>query len=85
MATDELITHVGIRSPGGAMLRPGMSREEPARLRNQDIRLDYRNGVVAFIELPKHRGTLDGIELFEAAADEVVVEISRPYNLDPAV
>jgi hypothetical protein len=30
-------------------------------------------------------GTLDGIELFEDAADEVVAKIARRYNLDPSV
>jgi hypothetical protein len=87
MAADEVVPHVGIRLPGGAMLRLGMSREEAEWLVNRDIRVGYRGDppVVAFLESPKHWGTLEGIELFESAADEVVAQIVRRYGLDPAV
>jgi hypothetical protein len=85
MATDEVIPHVGIRLPGGAVLTLGMTREEAEALGDRDIRVEYRGGVAAFIESPKHWGTLDGIELFEDAADEVVTEVVRRYGLDPGV
>src|SRR5688500_7409162 len=87
MAADDVVPHVGIRMARGAMLRLGMSREEAEWLRDRDIRVDYRgeDPVVAFIQSPKHWGTLDGIELFESSADEVVAEIARRYTLDPAV
>ncbi len=83
MDRDEVIPHVGIRLPRGAVLKLGMSWEEAEWLHKADIRVDYRDGVVVFIESPKHWGTFDGIELFESAADEVVAEIARRYNLDP--
>ena len=89
MAADDVIPHVGIRMARGAVLRLGMSREEAEWLADRDVRVDYdyrvEPPVVAFIESPKHWGTLDGIELFESAADEVVAEITRQFNLDPAV
>ena len=85
MDGDEVIPHVGIRLPGGAVLRLGMSRAEVEALGERDIRVDYRAGVVAFIESPKHWGTFDGIELFEPAADEVVAQIARRHDLDPDV
>jgi hypothetical protein len=87
MAADDVIPHVGIRLPRGAVLRLGMSREEAEWLGDRDIKVDYRGNppVVAFIQSPKHWGTLDGIELFESGADEVVAEIARRYGLDPNV
>jgi hypothetical protein len=87
MAADEVVPHVGIRLPGGAMLRLGMSREEAEWLVDRDLRLDFRCDppVVAFIQSPKHWGTFDGIELFEDAADMVVAEIVRRQKLDPEV
>jgi hypothetical protein len=85
MGSDEVIPHVDIRLPRGAVLRLGMSRAEVEALADRDIRIDYRDGVVAFMESPKHWGTFAGIELFEDAADAVVAEIARRHNLDPDV
>jgi hypothetical protein len=88
MAKDEVVPHVGIQSLGG-MVRLGMTQGEvrPLLDRDRDIRVDYRGDppVVAFIESPKHWGSFEGIDLFEAAADEVVAAITAQLGLDPAV
>ena len=88
MAADDVVPHVGIRSHAG-MLRLGMTRDEAQPLldRDRDIQVDFSGSppVVAFIQSPKHWGTLDGIELFESAADEVVAEIARRFGFDPGV
>lgn len=85
MAPDEVIPHVGIRLPGGEILRLGMSHEEVERLGDPDIQVDYRGNppVVAFLQSPKHWGTFAGVELFESGADDVIAEIVRVRNLDP--
>ena len=79
---------VGIKSHAG-ILRLGMSPDDAQPLldRDRDIQVEFRGDppVVVFIQSPKHWGTLDGIELFETAADEVVAEIARRYGLDPAI
>ena len=87
MAADDVIPHVGIRLPRGAVLRLGMSREEAEWLVNRDIQLDFRGDppVVAFIQSPKHWGTFDGIELFESGADDVIAQIVERLGLDPQV
>jgi len=88
MAADDVVPRVGIRSHAG-MLRLGMTRAEAQPLldRDRDIQVDFRGTpeVVVFIQSPKYWGTLDGIELFESAADEVVAEIVRRFGFDPAV
>lgn len=85
MATDEVIPHVGIRSHAG-MVRLGVTRAEVQPLLDQDgdIRVDYRGDppVVAFIESPKYWGSFEGIDLFEAGADEVIAEIVTRLGLD---
>ncbi len=89
MATDDVIPHVGIRLPGGAMLRLGMTREaaQPLLDKNRDIQVDFAGEppAVAFIQSPKHWGTFDGIELFEDGADEVIARIVQRLGLDPTV
>lgn len=88
MAADDVIPHVGIRLHCG-MLRLGMTRNEAQPLLDQDrdIQVDFRGEppTVAFIQSPKHWGSFEGIDLFEAGADEVIVEIVRQLSLDPAV
>jgi hypothetical protein len=89
MANDEVIPNVGIRVVGGRILRLGMTREEaqPLLARDADIQAEFKGTppIVTFIQSPKHWGTLDGIELFESAADEVVALIAQRYGLDPSV
>jgi len=88
MAADEVVPHVGIRSPAG-MVRLGMTRAgvQPLLDRDRDIRVDFRGDppVVAFVESPKNWGSFEGIDLFEAGADEVIAEIAARLGLDPAV
>ncbi len=88
MANDEVVPHVGIRVLGGELLRLGMSREEAAPLlaADRDIKADFRGDppAVAFIEVPKHWGTFEGIQLFEQSADEVIEQIVAHLGLDPA-
>ena len=85
MAPDEVIPHVGIRLPGGDILRLGMSRHDVERLGDPDIQVDYHGNppAVAFIQSPKHWGTFAGVELFETGADEVIAEIVCARELDP--
>lgn len=87
MATDEVVPHVGIRMARGAMLRLGMSREEAEWLRDRGIQVGYRGDppVVAFIQSPKHWGSFEGVDLFEAGADEVIAELVSRLALDPEV
>jgi hypothetical protein len=88
MAADEVVPHVGIRSHAG-IVRLGMTRAEvqPLLDRDRDIRVDFRGDppVVAFVESPKHWGSFEGIDLFEAGADEVITGIASRLGLDPAV
>ncbi|WP_439624409.1 hypothetical protein [Gemmata sp.] len=88
MATDEVIPHVGIMSLGG-LVRLGMTRDEvqPLLERDHDIQVDFCGSppAVAFIQSPKHWGSLEGIDLFESAADDVVAEIAHRFGFDPTV
>ncbi|QEG31572.1 hypothetical protein GobsT_63940 [Gemmata obscuriglobus] len=88
MAADEVVPHIGIRSLAG-MVRLGMTRAEVQPLLDQDrdIRVDFRGDppVVAFVESPKHWGSFEGIDLFEAGADEVIAEIAERLGLAPEV
>lgn len=84
MTPDEVIPHVGIRLPGGEILRLGMSREDVKRLGRLDIQVEYRGSppTVAFLQSPKYWGSFEGIALFESSADEVIEEIVRALGLD---
>lgn len=88
MAADEVVPHVGIRSHAG-MVRLGMTRAEvqPLLDRDRDIRVDFRGDppMVAFIESPKHWGSFEGIDLFEAGADEVITAVAARLGLDTSV